>query len=324
MKRVVIVGGGMSGLVAAWVFQNVGAAVTVLEPRKAGGSFLDGGLKYIHRTDAMAEMLDTLGVISSAYIVQGGILLRGKVLPYPRALQEMTQDERDRIQLDHYRKTRRTTTDDVNMVRKSMNDPAATGSRRALKCDFEELIGALARRTNMINASIVEMDSRRHMLKTNTGERITFDYMVTTLPLWIMQRLADFYVPDALAMALNVIQVTPRVDGPYSGFDYVYTPYTPADTIHRLSPALDGYSCESNGILDHEQLQSDLQFIFPDGYVVEGVKEGLKGHLIPLAQPAEWPDHVAPLGRFAKWDSRATTDVTLDDALALTQRWGMR
>jgi hypothetical protein len=105
------------------------------------------------------------------------------------------------------------------------------------------------------------------------------------------------------------------------GFDYVYTPYTPADTVHRFSPNVGGYSVEANGILDRDRLQSDLAFIFPDGYVLEGIKEGLKGHLLPLPESVVWPDNVAPLGRFACWDSRVTADIVLRDAMELKQRW---
>lgn len=78
---------------------------------------------------------------------------------------------------------------------------------------------------------------------------------------------------------------------------------------------------ESNGELDREKLESDLNFIFREGWYIEDLREGLKGHLLDLEKEPEWPDNIAPIGRFAKWDPRATTDVTLEDAEALAQRW---
>ena len=76
---------------------------------------------------------------------------------------------------------------------------------------------------------------------------------------------------------------------------------------------------EANGQLDDKSLQDDLGFIFPDGYQINEAKEGLKGHLLPLKEKPKWPDNIAPLGRFACWDSRATTDVTLKRILNLIE-----
>jgi len=122
-------------------------------------------------------------------------------------------------------------------------------------------------------------------------------------------------------MRLNLISVEAQRDE-YSKWDYVYMPYTPADAIHRISPMDGGFTCEANGELDPSSVESDLNFIFKSGYYIKSVKEGLKGHLLPLPARPEWPDNVVPLGRFAKWDPRSTLDVVLEDANAIAEHWG--
>jgi hypothetical protein len=64
-----------------------------------------------------------------------------------------------------------------------------------------------------------------------------------------------------------------------------------------------------------------LGFLFPDGFAIDGILRGIKGHLLELQDPPQWPENVAPLGRFAQWDPRATTDTTLDAAARLAGEW---
>lgn len=319
MNRVLIVGGGISGLIASYVFTKMcsGLNVRIMEPGKPGGEFTAGGLKYIHRTDAMASMLGDLGVVYSNYGIRGGILLHGAVEPYPKCLSEMDSERAKRIQYDHYRKTRRQ--EPTEFSSRAMNDPESVGERRALRCDYERMIDTLARRATFVRSRLAKIGPG--VVLTDRGNSLEFDYLVLTIPLFVIKRLADFYVPEGHAMRLNLINVVPQSDE-YARWDYVYTPYTPADVIHRISAMDGGYTCEANGELDMEDAIDDLSFIFKSGYYVRELKEGLKGHLLPLPSKPEWPSNVAPLGRFAKWDPRSTADVVLDDAIALARHWG--
>lgn len=317
MKRVVIIGGGVSGLICSYAFrQHRDLDIQVLEARSIGGEFLVGGLKYIHRTDDMVRMFNELDVIFSNYAIRGGILLRGEVLPYPNCLQSMDKDNAARIQADHYRKTRRT--EGGKLAKTAMNDPASTQPRKALRCHFPDMIKQLAIRTKVASATATKIEKDHVVIKGD--KRIPYDYLVLTIPLWAIKECVDFYVPHGLAMKLNLATVSPRRDR-YAKWDYVYMPYTPDDAVHRISPLGGGYSVEVNGDLDQLKLTSDLNFIFPEGWALERIRQGLKGHLLPLEQQPEWPENIAPLGRFAKWDARATADVTLDDAVALARRW---
>lgn len=318
--KIVIIGGGISGLIANYVFRRHDymqkCDVKVVEFQKIGGEFAIGGLKYIHRTDNMVRLFNELHLPYSNYTVRGGIMLRGKVLPYPNCFEGMNPQERSRIRQDHYIKTRRSAPGPWS--ERSMNDPASVKPRKALRCDFEDLIEGLALKTDVVTEKFSRL-TEKYVHCTNSI-RLPYDFLVFTIPLWIIRPGVQFYVPHGVAMKLNIAKAVPVKDE-YAKWDYVYTPYTPSDCVHRFSPSGNGYVVESNGELDDFRLESDMNFIFPQGYYITGVKTGLKGHLLPLPQKPEWPDNVAPLGRFAQWDPRATADVVLDKAQQLAKRW---
>lgn len=320
-KRALIIGGGVSGLLCAYAFKKYRNVETViLEPGKVGGEFLSGGLKYIHRTDEMLSMFKDIDMACSDYVVKGGIYLREKVEPYPKVMAELEKDEAERIQSDHYRKTRRA--EPGGESRKAMNDPASVKPRAALRTNFDIMVDRLAQSAkangDIIEAGVTAITNT--MLFTTEFNSIRYDYLVSTVPLWVMKRIAPWKTPHGIAMNLNVIDVSPKKDE-YSRWDYVYTPYTPANAVHRISPNEEGYSVEVNGELDELKLAEDLNFLFKGGWYIKSIQSRLKGHLLPLEGNIDWPDNVAPLGRFAKWDSRATMDVTLKEAEMLGRKW---
>lgn len=321
MKRLLIAGGGISGLIANWVFRKGRDwDITIVEARTVGGDFTAGGLRYIHRTEEMVEMLHDLRLVYTNYTVQGGILLQGKVRPYPAHVQNLPKEEARRIQHDHYRKTRRTEPD--SFASKSMNDPESVGARGALRCDPHDVVQALAARATKIVADVIErIEPGRVRLKS--GASLPFDFLITTLPLWIARRLFWFPLPEALAMKLNVVTVEHQRN-PYARWDYVYTPYTPEDLVHRISPNDGGTAVEFNGEWEddtNDRLTSDLNFLFPDGWTPLRVVKGANGHLLPLESKPSWPDNVRPLGRFAQWNPRATSDVVLKESINLFSEW---
>lgn len=319
MKTVLIIGGGISGLIASYMFRKCkGLDVKVMEPGEPGGEFAAGGLKYIHRTDDMASMLQDVGMVFSNYSARGGILLHGTVLPYPKCLAEMPKERADRIRYDHYRKTRRQEPNEFSA--RAMNDPEDADASKAIRCDFQGLIKTLALRCDFIKARLAKIEP--NFVLTDRGNKHPYDYLILTIPLWVIKRVAYFGdgIPDGHAMSLNLVNILTHRDA-YSKWDYVYTPYTPEGVIHRISPLDSGFSCEANGELDDEKLVSDLNFIFPDGWTVASKREGLKGHLLPLAARPNWPTNVMPLGRFAKWDPRGTADVVMDDCIQIARHF---
>lgn len=317
-KRVVIVGGGISGLLINYVMSKCSdVECTLLEPGPLGGEFLSGGLKYIHRTDEFANMLDELDIVWSDYAVRGGIMLHGNVEHYPRHLQTMDKSRADRIRYDHFKKTRRI--EPGTFGAKAMNDPESDRAK-AIRCDFQELISKLGALANVKASRLDRIEPK--FVTSNGGATYWYDYLFLTIPLWVIQSAAYFQVPSAAALRLNICQVEPLKDH-YSKWDYVYTPYTPADAIHRISSHEGGYSCEVNGQFDLTSFLSDLSFLFPEGWTIKALKEGLKGHLLPLPSPLALPGNIATIGRFASWDPRSTSDVVLSEAQTAAKNWGL-
>lgn len=330
-----IVGGGISGLIASWVFtQCRGLSVQVIEPGKPGGDFMAGGLKYIHKTDEMEELLRDIGVQYADYSVQGGILLHGKVEPHPGCFRGMDKDRALRIQHDHYRKTRKLEPD--AFAARSMNDPEANGPRRALRCDMQRVLKELIQRAPLVKASVIAIEPHKLVVADGTGEKhIGYDYLLTSLPLWVTRKMAWFgqSLPEGLAVKLNLVMVEPPQRGDdYAQWDYVYTPYTPEGLIHRISPNDGGYTLEFNGdwpAADGSdetsvKITNELNFLFPHGWALTKTLKGLNGHLLPLAAKPNWPVNIRPVGRFAQWDPRVTSDVVLNTCLKLADEWGFK
>lgn len=339
--KLVIVGGGISGLIANYIARQCrDVEPIVLEAGRLGGEFTAGGLKYIHKTEEMATMLTDLDVVYNRHAVRGGIHLNGRVWPYPEVMRPgynfheakedvrpppMTKQRAERIQHDHWRKTRRTEPDEH--AARAMNDPEAGLGKVSLRCDLSDVVSKLADRALVVRERAVSIAPGS--VTTDAGHHYEYDFLIITIPLWIARRMLYFGLPEALALRLNVVHVAP-ISEPYAKWDYVYTPYTPDNLIHRISPSEDGWSCEFNGDWPEgdpevgRRLTSDLNFLFPNGWAVNRVVRGINGHIIPLEENARWPTHIQPLGRFAQWDSRATTDVVLDRMCALVEEWGWR
>ncbi len=316
-RNVLVIGGGLSGLLAAYVLRRRVSSLAIVEATKTlGGDFLAGGLRYVHHTRNMEALLKRLKLPYSSYAVRGGLLLEGAVRPYPRCFEEMSPDRADRIRRDHYRKTRGL--EPGGELAKAMNDPANNKPRRALKCCLRDLVSGLARGQEVIRGSVTRATEKWVELKS--GARYGYDWLVYTIPLWCIKGLVDYPVPEALARRLNVVKIAPKVDA-YARWDYVYTPYTPHNHIHRISPDGGHYAVECNGRLNQADFVSDLNFLFADGWSLVSLRQDLKGHLLPLEQRVTWPVNTAALGRYATWDPRATADVTLDKAKALAKKW---
>jgi hypothetical protein len=316
MKEVFIIGGGISGLMCANVLSEYNVNITVYEPNEAGGEFLTGGLRYIHQTKNMESFLDKNNIAWGDYKINGGILLRNKVYPYPKFLKSLDKSDALRIQNDHYRKTRKI--EPGNFGLSAMNDPANSKSRHALRCDLEQLVNVLKNKCNIQPYKLIKIVSDKAYFDNGVVKR--FDYIILTIPLWIIKRIVDFEIPLSVAMNLNIVTVD-VVRDIYAKWDYVYTPYTPSDSVHRISSEGDIYFVEISGTLDENDLHSDLNFIFKDGWCIKGYRKNLRGHLLPMEEEINIPDNMALLGRYACWEPRATVDVTLDKAIELGVKW---
>lgn len=312
MRRLAIIGGDVPALIAAEVFTRMGWSVTVFASGELGGEFLTGGLQHVGETEAMMRFLDSIDIPVSQYNVQGGIHLQGEPFKFPGCLWEMSTSEVKRLHRDYARKIFHAPVEGA-----MFNDPAAK-SKEALRFNFEDFVTELA---SLVRTRVCEpvefIDCEHHVVKC--GRLFSYDAMVVTIPLWDLKSLANFYVPEVCATNSNFVYVTPRRDE-YAAFDYVYTPYTPNDAIHRITPREGGYCAEVSGDLDRVNLHADLQFLFPAGYILGDVSGGQPGHISSNPKP-DWPSNHRPLGRYASWDYRASADTVLTEAIKMAEDW---
>lgn len=321
MSRIAVIGGGIAGLIAAEVFRSAGNTVVLVEKNALGGDFLNGSQKCIRKTHNMIDLLNRLEIPWSDHTIRSGILLRGNVVTFPDSFEDIPVHEISRIHADYYRKTRGISISEFGQ--KSMNEPGTgKNDRRALRCDPSTLVKALGARANVAKVEIEKITE--DAIFTTDKRAMTFDYCIITMPLWAANKLVDWYVPEAVAVAQNVLRVLPKVD-PFVRWDSIYTPYTPGNAIHRINVFESCWDCEYNGPFDESYARAldDICTLFPSGFRIQRVFSNLKGHLFPLSENAQWPENVVPLGPFAKWDIKSTADSCLEESKKLAVRWGM-
>ena len=119
---------------------------------------------------------------------------------------------------------------------------------------------------------------------------------------------------------MSVVEILPRND-PYYRFDYVYTPYTPENHVHRISSNGHSYFAEISGDVDQTKIYSDLNFLFPGGWSLVSGKENLRGHLMPTDAHPDWPEYIRPVGRYAQWLPKMTVDAAFAEAIRVGQDW---
>ncbi len=314
--KVVIIGGGISGLLAVHAFRGVGVVPTLIERDKPGGQFFAGGLRTFRDSSVMRELLDVLGVVYTRFSINGGILLRKRIKRYPLYFQQDGCDEAGQVLADLWAKCHKT----LPSTRKKwvMADAARDAAKGMLRCDWERLITLLVGECDPVKGTF-DRATETNVL-TVEGEIYPFDRLVMTLPLWQLEGRLWFDVPSGVATRLTMAYVLPHKDC-YLAWDYVYTPYTPGTCVQRLSPHLDGYVVEASGQPTRLALESDLQFLFPDGYQLRWVRSGLNGYLLPLEQDVCWPDSVGAVGRYAQWLPDGRAHDAYEAALGLAARW---
>jgi hypothetical protein len=326
--NVVILGGGITGLICAYAFSRYSVNIKIIEPGIIGGDILTNEFKYIEDTNSVKKMFRDLELAYSGYSIRGGILLRGEVIKYPDQFKKLTRGEKERVYLDYYRKTRLKEPSNKDL-RMAMSEPPKGKPKSALRTDSRLFIDCLFehisdRGHRVIRDYIEAIGLRNIILKRST---IPYDYLVLTIPLWEVKKLAYWNVPDSVAMATNVLMVVAKYGGNVQ-WEYVYTPYTPGNAVHRFTTFGGAvYAVEVNGVLNPRMIDvcSDLNFLFKDVWYIQEIHERTSGHLLPLVMDEDekiyWPDNVVPLGTFTEWDSNCTLDMVLDKAKKIGRRW---
>jgi hypothetical protein len=317
--NLVILGGGISGLLAARAFRHHRPTLIEASPT-LGGSYLSGGLKYIRATRNFEALLEALAVPWEHYRPQGGLLTpwwegAPQLLDHPGAMQAMGSSERIKMQQSHWTRTRGTS---LGFRETCMNDPMGEGNALALKVDHRLLMDRLSASAlehgNVLTGVKVEEISQEWVGTSVCSYPYT--HLITTLPIVLTRKLAPWLslpIPTAKQLSVAFFTTRPSVLPPAAELmDYVYTPGVPY--VHRISRSAGSWQAEAAGDIPQSVIDSSVGGI-------SHARSLLMGHLIPFDSEPQYPKNVAPLGRFAEWDTRSEAEKTLDRAIALAGEW---
>lgn len=330
-----ILGGGISGMLAAYVFKSV-ARVTIFEAAPSlGGTYTSGGLKYVRDTKNFRNLLETLKIEHHSHQPRGALLntLRtaaetqsqdaASLHPHPEFINSLPAASRLMWQTMHWQKTRGSMDGFKDTC---MNDPAGNGSAPALAFNHKELIGRLASELEIdgveiiTNAKVSKVEPE--FLEVEGRGSFPWSRLITTLPVPLMARLTPWAKLPASGRS-NTLTVAffdelPQwlVDLGVQHFDYTYTPLLSG--VHRIS-MVNGmrvsWQAEASGKV------SDAVFKEALGDVKIKLLAHMPGHLLSLEFAPHWPEGIAPIGRYAEWNSRATAEWSLDRAFSLRHGW---
>lgn len=312
MAAIAVIGGDVHGLVAACELIACGHSVTVFGFDSPAQSVVLPGFKFLERTTEVREFLDRLGLVYETYTVSVGLMRHGSI----ESLRKTFSPE---VYFALYRKTRLTRPPDSAPL--VMDDPEAGSLKHAIALDwinfarmiYNEVVADFRR----VNSVVAPGEGK---LLLPDGRDFKFDGFVSAVPLWQAAEIfRGLVLPDAMATKLQYVCVNAVRDA-YVKWDVVYTPYTPGSTIHRLYHHRElGFVCEFSGELREDDLQSDLNFLFPDGWHFIDDLVFANGHLIPLAYEPRWPKTICPVGKHATWDSMAGLTKTIRDVRAFAK-----
>jgi len=279
--RICVSGGDVIGLIAAHLCRLRGHSVVLVERNTLGREALSSRFKFLERSQEVLALLDGLGVVYAEYTLATGLLERGSVKTCPRRVSEG-------IHYAHWRKTRLTS---MPIGSHGLCDPEVTSRRYALSLDWRDFVRRLSQGVSVQSRLLGSAD-------------VVFE----TLPMWESKFVRHETARDAMAVALHLVPVRARASKDrYMKWDLVYTPHTPGNAIHRFYHSDDyGYVCEYSGELSQTSVASDLNYLFPDGWCLDGTVETVHGKLVSLHDAPQWPAHVCPLGRMAQWDETAS------------------
>lgn len=337
-KRVVILGGGMSGIVALWALRDLDPLLIEATGR-LGGSFGDGGLKLLRATPSVETMLADLGVPHERYTPRGGLLALGIVEPHPQWFREQTAATRDSLQDWHWAKTRQGARErdplrDGLARTTCMDDPMGNGPQQALKYSQAILganvLGHFAGRLMMDWRVTSILDGWLCVDSTFGGkkreEQVPFDFLVITLPLWISYRLAKttlgYRLPERRPTTLVILDAyanTVQTEEKLSRWDYIYTPTLHA--VHRIVVGQNSRTAQLEVASHHPvgNVLSDLQTLRAYGFdLIQEKMSATPGHVVPNwgeDERPKVPDNVLLLGRYAEWEPRALTHTSLERVL---------
>jgi hypothetical protein len=325
MKKVIVLGGGISGLSAALFFLNRGCKVE-LYTENLGGDYTKGGLKYIYKSVSTEKFLNEIGIEYIIKRINGAIYYHNQFWPYPEFMHmyekpwhELAENGMD-IQQRFWQKTRGYK---QPIDRRCMNDP---WNRGPMELSLKP-VGGIQFYVNMlmeIAAKNIHMVIKYDRLNTEGVKRIIEEneFIVYTIPIDIFSdRKFEYKVLNVYRVSCNVKQIW---------WDYCYFPID--YLFHRVSKQKMGldfeYNMKSKDQRKAIQVQiknSCREFLFRVG--IDKIEKisffpiYIKGHLGKEVKDVVVSDNVFRLGRYAQWDSRITYDKVLDKLYRDGERW---
>jgi len=314
--KIVVVGGGPAGI-AACLALAPRHDVVVFDPNGLGGNVASIGLFYIHRSPLFDSALRAWKVPHEVADVKAGMMLDGRVLSFDEVEQRYGSERFRSFVLHHYIKTRRST---YGFHHTAMNAAGKAGKQK-YELDFRRLATAVQRRVRVLMTPVERegLDLQGRSVLVPGFKRETFDAIVLTLPLPILYRVLGVGNPPVLRATDAYTTFVKTVGGNDIGhWDYVYTPFTPGNSVYRVSPV------EATGTFAVESVETgrglyiDVQAVFGADASFASRPVHVRGaHVFGEAPLPELPPDVLLLGRFAQWEPR----MTMDKALARVTAW---
>ncbi len=311
--KIAIIGNDVHALLAAYIAKKRGHSFTLFadQPLNTRAPYI------VFDSKGFCQILTELGITFSNYRIKSGILLRDQIHPFPHALRLFGKDAGSIIRADLYSKTRLIRCETA--PHKLSLDLELASTKVGLHFVWAEFIDSILEGLSINRKRVKTL--RTNSVVFEDGSHETFDLCLVTAPLWRCQDLCEWPLPHACAVALNTAVVDSNSDQEakehLSGWDYVWTPYTPDATVHRVFQVNGEYHAQFSGAWaaeqEHPTLIGDLNYLFPAGWAPTNAFRGEAGFLCPLSEKPIWPKSVRPLGRLAQWDGKATISNTVDE-----------
>lgn len=286
--RVCVSGGDITGLIAAYLCRVRGHSVVLVERGSLGRSALSPAHKYLERSKEVTRLLDELGIVYGEYTLKPGLLQGAQVVECPRRVSEAVHHA-------NWRKTRLTA---MPAGAVGLADPEVTSRRYAVSFDWRDLVKRLS----------TGLEVARDVAPLARAADVIFE----TVPLWDSRLVRH---DGAMAVTLNMVPVRASKFR-YLRWDVVYTPHTPGNAVHRLYHGSEsGYVCEFSGVISEDSVTSDLNFLFPEGWHVDGPIATGTGKLVELQDVPVWGPKVRPIGRVAQWLEGVTVTQVIRDVI---------
>jgi len=297
MPRNFIIGGGLSGLIAGYYLPEF----TIISPDYGGmhGASFPLGPQFLYHTLESDAFLTGLDMPIFPRQVKVGYYFKNRfVEPNEHFLQMYSQKVRSGQQ----------TLDAMSGMKTSFD---------ILEVDWTHLIEVLRPKVNIISGEVDKVFPDTHRLRLVDGRAFVYDYLISTVPLPILQRILFKWFPLKYAGVLFELELDLWYYLQAKDFDYVYFP-DPEVPYYRKTQVEDPFvvveSITTSPTVKEEKdrtifLPKVNQYWLPYGKIISGstleFAQDLKEHEIYL------------LGRYGKW----VPGYKLHDLVAEVQHW---